>query len=151
MRLTVGDVHLTVLNPAAMPLRSTASDENNNAIVVRLDYGQTSLLLTGDAETEAEAAMIAAQLPVAADVLKVGHHGSNGSTSAPFLAAVAPRSAVIQVGADNPFGHPAPQVLKRLAGIPIYRTDQHGRVEVISDGVRLWVLTARRQVQNGAD
>ncbi len=139
MRLLVGDLRITVLNPAATPMRGTASDENNNAIVLRLDYGQTSLLLTGDAETEAEAAMIAAGLSLRADVLKVGHHGSNGSTSAPFVAAVAPRVAVIQVGADNTFGHPSPDVLKRLAGVQVYRTDQQGRIEVVSDGRLVWV------------
>lgn len=144
MRLPVGDLHITVLNPAATPLRGTASDENNNAIVLRLDYGQTSLLLTGDAETEAEAALLAAGLPLRADVLKVGHHGSNGSTSAPFVAAVAPHVAVIQVGAGNTFGHPNPEVLKRLAGAQVYRTDQQGRIEVVSDGRRVWVKTGRK-------
>jgi len=147
MRLPVGDLLITVLNPAVPPMRGTAADENNNSIVLRLDYGQTSLLLTGDAEAEAEAAMIAAGLPLHADVLKVGHHGSNGSTSAPFIAAVAPRLAVIQVGADNPFGHPSPEVLKRLAGVPVYRTDKQGRVEVVSDGKKLWVKVARGPVE----
>ncbi len=92
----------------------SASDDNNNAIVLRLDYGQTSLLLTGDAEQEAEADMMAAGLPLRADVLKIGHHGSKGATSTPFVAAVAPRLAVIQVGAENTFGHPHPDVLAEL-------------------------------------
>jgi len=139
MRLPVGDLLITVLNPAAAPLRGTASDENNNSTVLRLDYGRTSLLLTGDAEAEAEAAMIAAGLPLRAELLKVGHHGSSGSTSAPFVAAVTPRIAVIQVGAGNTFGHPSPEVLKRLAGVQVYRTDQQGRIEVVSDGRRMWV------------
>jgi competence protein ComEC len=143
MRLPVGELTLTVLNPSASPLTGTASDDNNNSVVLRLDYGQTSLLLTGDAEKEAEAAMIAAGLPLRADVLKVGHHGSNGSSSAPFVGAVAPRLAVIQVGKDNPFGHPHPDVLKRLSSVPVYRTDTNGRIEAISDGQRLWVRTAR--------
>jgi len=143
MRLPVGDLMLTVLHPGPVPLTGTDSDDNNNCIVLRLDYGRTSFLLTGDAEREAEADMIAAGLPLHADVLKVGHHGSNGSTSAPFVAAVAPRLAVIQVGANNPFGHPHPEVLKRLAGIEVLRTDLNGRVEVVSDGRRLWVKTRR--------
>ncbi len=143
MVLPVGAARLTVLNPDATPLVGTASDTNNNAAVLRLDYGQTSLLFTGDAEQEAEADMLAAGVPLRADVLKVGHHGSNGSSSAPFLATVAPRLAVIQVGADNTFGHPHPDVLKRLAGLEILRTDQRGRIEVVSDGKRVWTKTER--------
>jgi competence protein ComEC len=87
--------------------------------------------------------MIAAGLPLAADVLKVGHHGSDSSTSTAFLAAVHPQVAVIQVGADNHFGHPAPALLARLAGIQVWRTDRNGRIEMISDGQRWWAKTER--------
>lgn len=143
MVLRVGAVQLTVLNPRAVPMTGTASDDNNNAIVLRLDYGRSSVLLTGDAEQEAEADMIAAGLPLAADVLKVGHHGSNGSSSAAFLAAVAPQIAVIQVGAQNTFGHPHPAVLARLSAAQVLRTDQHGRIEMISDG-KHWQVHSRK-------
>lgn len=143
MRLPVGDLQLTVLYPGPTPLTGTASDDNNNAIVLRLDYGETSLLLTGDAESEAEADMIAAGLPLRADVLKAGHHGSNGATSPQFIAAVAPRMVIILVGAENKFGHPHPAVLERLAGVEVLRTDQHGRIEVVSDGVRISAKTER--------
>jgi competence protein ComEC len=153
MRIPLGDVMLTVLHPSSKLLTGTASDENNNSIVLRIDYGPTSLLLTGDAESEAEADMIRAGLPLQADVLKIGHHGSNGSTSAPFLVAVTPSEAVIQVGADNSFGHPAREVLKRLmdARAEILRTDTNGRIEAVSDGrtlsmkVNRWpTVTGRR-------
>lgn len=87
--------------------------------------------------------MIAAGLPLRADVLKIGHHGSAGASSPAFLAAVAPRIAVIQVGAENTFGHPHPDVLARLAGSDILRTDQRGRIEVISDGKQVWAKTER--------
>jgi competence protein ComEC len=143
MKLPVGDLTLTALNPRTPPLTGTASDGNNNAAVLRLDYGQTSLLLTGDAEQEAEADMLAAGVPLRADVLKVGHHGSNGSSSPPFLAAVAPQLAVIQVGADNTFGHPAPALLERLKGVEVLRTDQNGRIEVVSDG-HGWFVKAQK-------
>jgi len=143
MRLAVGDLTLTVLHPGPTPLTGAASDDNNNCIVLRVDYGATCLLLTGDAEQAAEADMIAAGLPLRCDVLKVGHHGSNGATSAPFVAAVAPRVAVIQVGADNYFGHPHPDVLARLAGVEVLRTDLNGRIEVVSDGRRVWVDVTR--------
>jgi competence protein ComEC len=146
MRIPVGEVRITVLNPSPKPLAGTASDDNNNAIVLRLDYGQTSLLLTGDAESEAEADMLRAGLPLRANLLKIGHHGSKGATSTPFLAAVAPRLAVIQVGAQNTFGHPHPDVLSHLAAaqIEIFRTDQYGRIEVISDGRTLQTNPARQ-------
>lgn len=140
-RLPVGDLTLTVLHPGPVILVGTASDDNNNAIVLRLDYGQIGLLLAGDAEQEAEAALIAASIPLRADVLKVSHHGSNSATSAAFITAVAPRLAVISVGAENDFGHPHPLVLERLTGIEVLRTDQRGRIEVVSDGARLWVVT----------
>ena len=153
MRIPLDDVMLTVLHPGSKPLAGTASDDNNNAIVLRIDYGPTSLLLTGDAESEAEADMLKAGLPLRADVLKIGHHGSNGSTSTPFMAAVAPRQAVISVGADNSFGHPAREVLRRLmdARAEILRTDTNGRIEAVSDGrklslnVRRWPSVADRQ------
>lgn len=83
--------------------------------------------------------MMDAELPLAATVLKVGHHGSAASTSAAFLAQVAPQVAVISVGAENRFGHPSPEVLERLAGARVLRTDEHGRIEVISDGQKLSV------------
>jgi competence protein ComEC len=145
MRIPLGDAMLTVLHPSSKLLTGTASDENNNSIVLRIDYGPTSLLLTGDAESEAEADMIRAGLPLQADVLKIGHHGSNGSTSAPFLVAVTPSEAVIQVGADNSFGHPAREVLKRLmdARAEILRTDTNGRIEAVSDGRTLSMKVSR--------
>lgn len=142
-RLPIGALQVTVLHPGPQLLRGTASDDNNNAIVLRLDYGAISLLLTGDAEREAEDALAAARMPLAATVLKVGHHGSNGATSAGFVAAVQPRLAVIQVGADNNFGHPHPDVLARLAGIDVLRTDLNGRIEVISDGRQLQIKPER--------
>jgi competence protein ComEC len=143
MRLPVGDLGVTVLHPGPTQLTGTVSDDNNNAIVLRLDYGGTSLLLTGDAESEAEADLIAAGQPLRADALKIGHHGSNGASTAAFIAAVAPRLVVIPVGADNKFGHPHPAVLARLAGIEVLRTDQNGRIEVVSDGQRLSVVAQK--------
>ncbi len=139
----VGDLLVNVLNPGPEPLTGTASDDNNNATVLRLEYGRISLLLTGDAEREAEEVLIATGAPLRADVLKVGHHGSNSATSAAFMAAVSPQVAIISVGADNHFGHPHPAVLERLAGIEMLRTDLNGRIEVVSDGKSMWVKTER--------
>lgn len=137
MQLALGDLQMTVLHPAE-PLLPDMSD-NAASLVLRLDYGETSLLLMGDAEQATEEALLAAGQPLQADVLKVAHHGSGGATSAAFLAAVQPQLAVIQVGADNRFGHPHPDTLARLAPAQVLRTDQDGRIEITSDGRRLWV------------
>jgi competence protein ComEC len=139
LRVLSGGPTLTVLRASSSESAGFATDDNNESLVLRLDYGATSFLFTGDAEEMAERALLSTGAPLRADVLKVGHHGSNRSTSAAFLTAVAPRLAVISVGADNRFGHPHPDVLQRLAGIRVLRTDQSGRIEITSDGKALWV------------
>jgi competence protein ComEC len=141
-QLRAGDVVLTVLNPAGSG--APLADDNAASMVLRIDYGRTSALLTGDAPEAVEAEMLAAALPLDADILKVGHHGSADSTSGAFVAAVSPQHAVIQVGADNYFGHPAPVVLDRLRGVEVLRTDLNGRVEAISDGTAWQVRSQRR-------
>jgi len=82
---------------------------------------------------------------LSANVLKLAHHGSNRSSSASFLTAVHPSYAVISVGADNRFGHPAASILDRLTqlGVTILRTDQAGTIELITDSERWWVKTER--------
>ncbi len=79
----------------------------------------------------------------ASTVLKAAHHGSCSSTTQEFLDAVDPEVVVISVGADNHFGHPCAEVVERLDGFPVYRTDEQGAVEVITDGTRVWVETDR--------
>jgi competence protein ComEC len=113
--------------------------DNEAALVIKLVYGDFSVLLTGDAGLASEARWIASGAPLAATVLKVGHHGSANSTGPEFVAAVNPQLAVIQVGAGNPYGHPAANVLEALAGRTVLRTDQVGRIHVISDGRQMWV------------
>jgi beta-lactamase superfamily II metal-dependent hydrolase len=109
--------------------------------VLRIEWGLAAAILTGDAERPVEADALAAGLPVSAPILKVGHHGSRHASTAPFLAAVGPRLALVSVGARNPFGHPSPEVLGRLAaaGAAVYRTDYDGAVEITSDAAHLWV------------
>src|SRR5206468_3826329 len=109
---------LRVLAPAPDLLRGTHSDINNSSVVLRLAYGQVSLLLTGDIETEAVGRLLAARdpaLPLTATVLKVPHHGSATGLSRPLLAAIQPQVALISVGANNTYGHPAPDTLTLLA------------------------------------
>ena len=126
----LGGLEIDVLHP---PLPLTG-DENEDSVVLHASCGQLDLLLTGDATTDSESSMIAASVLSDVEVLKVGHHGSNTSTGADFLAIVAPEEAVISVGA-NPWGHPTPDTLARLAaaGANVYRTDQDGTVLLTSD------------------
>jgi competence protein ComEC len=105
---------------------------NRQSLVLRIEAAGGRLLLPGDLEAEAESVLASGNLPLAADVLKVAHHGSSGSTREPFLSRVGPEVAVISVGRVNPWDHPHPEVLRRLeaAGIAVYRTDIHGAVTV---------------------
>lgn len=125
--------HSAEVNPAG----------NEASNVYRISYGRASFLITGDLTKEKEADMLAKGIDPASTVLKVGHHGSDTSSSAAFLKAVAPRFAVFSVGADNSFGHPNPAVLKRYeqAGIATWRTDLDGAIVFRTDGKNLSVST----------
>jgi competence protein ComEC len=109
--------------------------------VTRLAYGQASLLLTGDMEARVEERLLADGADLRSTVLKVAHHGACTSSTEGFLEAVAPEVAVISVGADNDFDHPCDEVLERLQGRVLYRTNQHRTVDLVTDGARLWVNT----------
>jgi competence protein ComEC len=117
---------------------TATSAKNNDSLVVRLRYGDRTILLPGDAEKQAERSMLSENdaNELRADVLKIGHHGSKNSSMPEFLAAVAPQIAIISAGEANPYGHPSPQLLRRLGerGIRILRTDQDGAVQVRTDG-----------------
>jgi competence protein ComEC len=124
--------------PETAPTDVAPLAKNNDSLVLRLRYGSRTLLLPGDAEKDAERAILAenAEADLQADVLKVGHHGSKNSTMPEFLAVVRPRIAIISAGDGNPYGHPNPALLGRLesAGIRILRTDRDGAVHVTTDG-----------------
>jgi len=111
-------------------------DTNNYSIVLKVSYGKTSFLLTGDAEDVSEEEMLKKGYDLKADVLKVGHHASKSSTTPKFLNAVSPKYAVISVGKGNKYGHPGKKTIKRLKdrNIEIYRTDKDGTVIFKSDG-----------------
>jgi competence protein ComEC len=125
------------------PPGGAGESPNDNSVVLRLSGRQSHFLLTGDIEGPAEEGLIAAHEPLASQFLKVPHHGSKTSSTAPFLAAVAPRVAVISVGVANPFGHPAPVVVQRYLqdGVRLLRTDRDGAVTAIAAGNSL-VVTA---------
>lgn len=128
----LGDATCTVLAPNS----SSYEDSNDYSIVVRLSYGSTSFLLTGDAESVSEGEMVAKGLDLSATVLKVGHHGSRSSTGQSFLNKVSPKYAVISVGKGNSYGHPTQEVMNRLKSknIPVYRTDESGTIVAESNG-----------------
>ncbi len=104
--------------------------------MLRLSDGQVRLLLTGDIERGTEEELVAEHAPLAAEFLKVPHHGSKTSSTPEFLAAVAPRVAAVSVGEANPFGHPAEAVVERYEnkGVRLLRTDRDGAITAITDG-----------------
>jgi competence protein ComEC len=140
--IDLGDgVGLSVVYPP--PEALPTSDEDDNSLVLKVSLGDAAFLLTGDIGAEGEASLMSNHADLRAPVLKVAHHGSAGSTSTAFLAAVEPLTAVISVGEDNTYGLPAPETLDRLAPRPVFRTDHHGDVEISTDGRKLWVKTER--------
>lgn len=130
----LGTAQVTVLGPV-----QSYPDTNNTSIVTRVDYGSTSFLFTGDMEKDAESDMLnywGESFDWTADVLKVGHHGSDTSTGYRFLNAVDPDYAVISVGEGNSYGHPHQEPLSRLGqqGAMVLRTDELGHIVASSDG-----------------
>ena len=127
------------------PITENTDDLNNTSIILKITYGNTSFLFTGDAEREEEQDIINAGYDLSADVLKVGHHGSDSSTSYVFLREVMPKYAVISVGTGNSYGHPTEEVLSRLrdADSQVYRTDSQGDIIVKSDGEQITVTTQK--------
>lgn len=132
-------VDVTMIAPVVNGL-----DNNNMSAVIKVTYGDTSFLLTGDASSASEKEMIGSGVDLQADVLLVGHHGSKSSTTLSFLNQVNPKYAVIQVG-DNSYGHPKETILERLRkkNIEVYRNDLQGTVEITSDGLDYQVTTER--------
>lgn len=123
------------------PVTDDADDINNMSVIVKLTYGENTFLFTGDAEKEEEREILETGADLDCDVLKVGHHGSGTSSCTDFLDAVTPEICVIQVGADNDYGHPHENIVERLMGYSeeIYRNDLCGDIVITSDGSNLSV------------
>ena len=132
-------VELKIFYPEQSFLNKEVKDLNDSSIVMKLVYGQSAFLLTGDAGLAVEKNLLAGGADLMAEVLKVGHHGSEYSTSQEFLDKVKPRMAVIEVGKDNDFGHPNLRIVKRLerAGARVLRTDLDGTIKMESGGVEV--------------
>jgi competence protein ComEC len=138
-RRTIDEVELEFLAPDSLWTREL-TDPNEASVVVRARYGAVRFLLVGDAEREEERWLLARDsLALRAEVLKVGHHGSNTSTTEAFLRAVRPMIALVSVGAGNTYGHPSARVLAALAaqGATVLRTDRLGSVVIRTDGTTL--------------
>src|SRR6266850_1808747 len=132
-RVEVDSVVLEVLSPDSLWMRLPL-DVNDHGVVLRVRYGAVRLLFQADAGLPVEGRL--AGTVGAVDLLKVGHHGSRTATSDEWLEELAPRAAVISVGRNNHYGHPAPEVLERLArhGVTVFRTDRSGTITFSTDG-----------------
>jgi competence protein ComEC len=143
-----GDTTLTFLFPSEADAAAALldGDINNASAVAMLESGGFRALLTGDAEAPVETLLLERGLLGPIDVLKVGHHGSDSSTTDALLAITRPRLALISLGADNEYGHPHPATLARLVGVPglvVHRTDQEGTVRVVVRGSRFTAQSQR--------
>jgi DNA internalization-related competence protein ComEC/Rec2 len=127
------------------PLQAEYDELNNYSAVIKLTYGDHRWLFTGDAEELVEQDMLDSNMDLKADILKVGHHGSNTSSTGEFLKQVAPQWAVISAGKDNDYGHPHQEVMERLqqTGIHTLRTDVQGTIIMTSNGTELQVNPAK--------
>lgn len=143
--LLAPNVNLTVLNPV-QPLEF--NEQNLNSVAMRLLVGESSFLLMGDAEVEAEESVLQAGVEVSGDVLKVGHHGSSTATSDSFLAAVSPSIAVISAGEDNPYGHPHQETLDKLFAnqVSVYGTYQSGTITISANSTAVQVQNNPTQI-----
>lgn len=123
------------------PSETDSDDLNNSSAVLKLSYGDNAFLFMGDAEKESEEAIMAAfdSGVIDSDVIKIGHHGSDTSSTFGFIAAVSPEYAVISCGAGNSYGHPSAQTLETLMslGVTVFRTDIDGTVKLQSDGTNI--------------
>lgn len=138
----LGSAMVTIIGPV-----KEYRETNNTSIILRIAFGDTSFLFTGDAKYEAEHDILEKEFELKSTVLKVGHHGSNTSTSYSFLREVCPDYAVISCGKDNSYGHPHEETLSKLrdADVAVYRTDMQGTIIVTSDGHSVSFTTERNQ------
>lgn len=137
---TLGDARVDILGPAG-----EFTETNNQSVVCKVTYGSRRFLFMGDAEKEAENALLASGADLAADVIKLGHHGSNSSSQKTLLKAVSPAFALITCGEDNSYNHPSPKVIDRLQSlhITVYRCDLNGTIVLTTDGVSIHVETEK--------
>lgn len=134
------NAYFEILHPV-----NPGSHLNNASVVARVTLGEIRVLLTGDAEREAEQQMLQYPDKLISHILKVGHHGSRTSSTTPFLEAVQPEVSIIMCGQNNPYGHPHSQAMQNLnaIGTEIYRTDTQGHIFITSDGKNYTITTQK--------
>lgn len=145
---SLGEASFTVIAPN----KDYGTDMNDSSVGILLEHGDNRFLLTGDAEEEAEADILANGIDISADVYKAGHHGSKTASTEEFLNAVNPEYAVISCGEGNSYGHPHAEVLNRFRsmGIDVFRTDEQGTIVAVSDGREItWNCTPSESWQAG--
>lgn len=140
----IGSSHIQVLHPTEL-----TSNLNDSSVSVRITFGEVAFVFTGDAEDKGEWEMVERGMPLRAQILKMGHHGSRTSSHTGFLGAVRPHIAIYSCGANNAYGHPHPETLNRVQnmGIDVFGTDRHGTIQVVTDGKDFEVFTERGEQQ----
>ncbi len=140
MNFNIGEFEVTLL--AYFP---DATTENDRSIITMAKIGDKKFLFTGDAEKATEADVLAEKLNIDCDVLKVGHHGSNSSSTAAFLKAASPKYAAISVGKDNMYSHPSNKTIVALknCGAEVYRTDKNGDISFYVENGNIRVETEK--------
>ena len=135
------EMTFTIIHPLKSVLGTATDKPHDDNVVAMLQYKHVKVLLAGDMEAAVERILVNNNIDIDADVLKVGHHGSKTSTALPFLDAVTPQAAIIQVGVKNRYKHPAELILSRLEnfGATLYRTDTDGMIRLISDGTSYYL------------
>ncbi len=138
-KIIAGKIMINVLYPFGKLAGKEFKNSNNTSLITKLVFDEKSFLFTGDAYQLVERELIAQQLNIDSDVLKISHHGSKNSSSEEFLALISPEMAIISVGKENPYGHPHREVLENLAkyGIKVLRTDLNGDIKIFSDGTKI--------------
>jgi competence protein ComEC len=140
---------LSVLNPPVIKesqrVNQNPSFLNNHSLVMKIQFKQIAILLTGDIEQEAEYRIMRKGFPIKANLLKIPHHGSASSSTQAFLGSVRPTYAILSVSEQNAGGLPHPEVLRRYErlGTRILRTDEQGAVAIVTDGERIEIETSR--------
>lgn len=128
------------VNIEVIAVDTNIKDNNNSSIVCKVSYGDIDMLFTGDAEIETEKVILDSGVNIDCEILKVGHHGSDTSTSEGFLDVISPELCIISVGEGNSYGHPSQNILKQLQNknIEYYRTDESGTIELEIDGKNIF-------------
>ena len=139
-KFNLGSATITIYSP---DIHSIYSNLNDYSVVCKAEYGNTSFLLTGDAEKIVENELLRSGYDLSADILKCGHHGSSTSSDKKFVEAVNPAAAIISCGKNNDYGHPHEETLSTLSklNIPVYRTDKEGTICVSTNGEKLYIST----------